>query len=457
MAFAILGTVQATLIFTISLVSVPLPAIGREFALTSSQLVLIQASYGLPFSGLLLFGGRLTDRFGGRRLLVIGLSIFALASGVAGFASGFAMLITVRFVQGIGAAMIAPAALAALRAVYPDPARFGRAMATWGGVSVLGSTMGTLVSGALTNWMSWRWMFAVPVLVSAIALAAAHRMPTLPVENSRTRIGLDPVGAILATTGISVGSFGLIVTGEYGWSSPIVLSCLTIGAGALVAFFAVERRVDSPLLPPGFVRDRSRLVGLVGVLLAAAGTAVVTLLLSLCLQQVRGWSPLATTGAFVPYAVALIVAGQVAAQLVPRLGALMVTIVGLALGAAGLTLLAGIGPDTTFALGILPGLVLLPFGSAFAFSGAAVLATRNIPPHRAGLAGGVMNTSMELGPTVGLALFMAIAAARTDLVDGYAWAFGAAATAFAAAAIAAGAATRTLHRHNPVHTTHTEV
>ncbi|MFJ4901782.1 MFS transporter [Streptomyces sp. NPDC088727] len=438
LAFAVLAVVQATLIFTISLISVPLPDIGREFGLGPADLVLVNAAYGLPFSGLLLFGGRLADRYDGRRMFMTGLVVFALASAAAAFVPGFGALVAVRFTQGIGAAMAAPAALAVLRALHPAPAAFGRAMATWGGVSVLGAALGIVASGAITTWVSWRWMFAVPVVVAVLALAVARRLlPSGPAGASRPRPGLDPAGAVLATLGISVGSYGLIVSGDHPWTSATVLVPFAAGVVLLSAFLAVERRVRQPLLPPGFVRRPSRVLGLTGILLASAGTGVVTFLVSLYLQQQHHWSTMATAGAFLPFTVVLIATGRAAGALVGRFGAVRVTTAGLFVGAAGLALLAGIDHDTTFALGLLPGLVLLPAGTSLIFSGTAVLSTADIPPHQAGLAGGAMNTAMELGPTVGLAALMSVAGTRTDTVTGYAWAFSAAAAVYLAAALAA--------------------
>ncbi|ANZ13537.1 MFS transporter [Streptomyces noursei] len=443
LAFAVLAIVQATLIFTITLISIPLPDIARELDLSSADLVLIQTAYGLPYSGLLLFGGRLADRYGGRRLFMVGLSLFGLASATAAFAPTFEALVAVRFGQGVGAALTAPAALAALRAVFPEPARFSRAMATWGGVSVLGAAVGTLTSGAVTTWISWRWMFAVPVLVAALALAVTrHLLPDGPATESQARPGLDPAGAVLATLGISLASYGLIVSEDRPWGSATVLVPLAIGAVLLGAFLALERRVRHPLLPPGFIRTPHRIVGLAGVMLAAAGIGLVTVLLALYLQQIRSWSPLATAGAFLPFTVALIATNRAAAALVGRFGAGRVTVAGLVIGAVGLALLAGLDHDTSFALGLLPGLILLPAGTSLVFSGSAVLTTADVPGHQAGLAGGVMNTAMELGPTVGLAALMAVAATQTDVVAGYAWAFGAGGAVYLAAALVAVALLR---------------
>jgi MFS family permease len=435
-AFVLLAVVQATLIFTITLIAVPLPDIGHEFGLDTSSLILVNAAYGLSFSGLLLLGGRLADRYGGRRIFTAGLLFFGLASAAAAFSPHFMMLVTVRFMQGVGAAMVAPAALAILRNVFPDPAAFGRAMAVWGGVSVLGATIGTVISGAMTTWISWRWMFLVPVLVSCITLLLMSRLLPKDHDISLTnRPGQDVWGGILATLGISIASYGLIFSSSYGWSSPAVQLPLLLGSALLVAFSLVERRVKAPLLPPGFILESRRLAGLIGILLAAASMGLVTFLLSLYLQQEKGWSPLETALGFLPYMTTLIATGRITAALIERFGADRIMVSGLLLGAAGLALLTGISRESSYMLGLLPGLVILPLGTSFVFASSAVITTINVPSYQAGLAGGVMNTAMELGPTVGLAFFMSIAALQSDVIRGYAWALGAASAVFIAAAL----------------------
>lgn len=438
--FGLLGTVQATLIFTITLIAVPLPAVGREFRLGASGLVLVSTAYGLAFSGLLLFGGRLADRRGARSLFVAGLVIFASASAVVSIAPDAAVLVAARFTEGAGAALVAPAALSLLRESLPGASEHDRALAAWGGLSVLGATAGILLSGVVTTWVSWRWMFAAPLLISATALTLTPRwLPAgapreRPAETAREPGALDLQGAALATAGITLLSFGLVLSSRYGGLTVLA----PLGLAALAAFAVAERRRPDPLLPAAFLADRRRLAALAAIGVTAAATTVTFLFLSLYFQQVRGWSPLRTSLAFGPYALTLIVTGRVAGWSVARFGARTVLASGLATAACGLLWLTGLSPHAGYATGLLPGLLLLPAGTALALAGAAVLVHADVPRHQAGLAGGVMNTAMELGPTVGLALLAAVAAARTAqaaasgasapaaTTDGYAWAMGAA-------------------------------
>jgi MFS family permease len=444
-AFALLGTMQVTLVFTITLIAVPLPAIGREFGLGHSSLILVSTAYGLSFSGLLLLGGQLADRRGAHVVLTVGLVVFAVASAVAAAAPGFVVLVAARFAQGAGAALVAPAAMAVLRAIIPDEGKHARALASWGGLSVLGATAGILLSGVVTTWVSWRWMFAVALLVSVVVLVLTPR--SLPPVTPSGRAALDLPGAALATAGVTLLSYGLVVTGGHAWSSTAVVVPLVTGLALLTAFAAAELRSRDPLLPPAFLADRRRATALLAIAFSAAGTAVTFLFLALYLQQARGWTPLRTSLAFAPYALSLITVGRLASRLVVRFGARAVAGAGLAIAATGLFLLSQLGPHTAYATGLLPGIVLLPSGAALTFAGAAVLAAGGVPQQQAGLAGGVMNTAMELGPTLGLALLTTVAAARAShataagaspqaaTTSGYAWALGAAGLAFALLAV----------------------
>ncbi|MFE3164143.1 MFS transporter [Streptomyces sp. NPDC059224] len=414
-AFALLGSAQTTLIYTLSAIAVPLPEIGREFTLARADLILLSAAYGLSFAGLVLFGGRLADRFGGRRSLTAGLLLFAAASAVAPLAQGLGVLLAARFVQGAGAAVVAPAAMAVLRTVFPTPAAYGRAMATWGGLSVLGAAAGNLLSGVLTSLLSWRWALAVPLMVAVAALVLAPRL--LPGTAPNRGRSLDLPGAVLATAGITLAGYGFLVTDGRSWLSADVLVPLLGGAALTATFRYAERRSRDPLLPPGFLGDRPRALGLAATALSACGTGMTFVVLSLHLQQDRDWSQLETSAAFLPFALALIGSGRAAGPLVHRYGAGSVGAWGLVTAAAGLVLLAVTGFDvrTPYVLGLLPGLVVLPAGAAASFAGAAVLTTEGVPPEQGGLAGGVLNTAMELGPTVLFAVLLTVGGDATSL------------------------------------------
>ncbi|MFC8447554.1 MFS transporter [Kitasatospora sp. NPDC057223] len=416
--FALLGTVQTCLILTLTAIAVPLPDIGREYGLDRAGLILLNAAYGLAFAGLLLFGGRLADRYGGRRVLTAGLLLFAAASLAAPLAPGYPALLAARYAQGAGAALVAPAAMAVLRTLFPQPAEYGRAVATWGGLSVLGATAGNLLSGVATGLASWRWTFAAPLLVATGALLLAPRLlPADPGRPAGRRAALDLPGAALATTGITLAGYGLVLTDAHPWTSAAVGLPLLTAAAVLGAFLLTELHTRDPLLPPRFLLRPRRAIALTAIGLTAAATAITFVLLSLHLQQARGWTPLETSGAFLPFAVTLIAAGRAAGPLIGRFGARTVTTGGLAGAAAGLALLAATGLNTAlpYPVGLLPGLVLLPAGAAASFAGAVLLAVEGVPQRRAGLAGGVMNTAMELGPTVVLAVLLSFGSDAASL------------------------------------------
>ncbi|MFF7211759.1 MFS transporter [Streptomyces sp. NPDC008238] len=413
-AFVLLAGAQTTLIYTLSAIAVPLPEIGREFGLGHADLILLSAAYGLSFAGLVLFGGNLAGRYGGRRALTAGLVLFTAASAVAPLAQNVGVLLVARFAQGAGAAIVAPAAMAVLRTIFPAPTAYGRAMATWGGLSVLGATAGNLLSGVIASQLSWRWALGVPLVVAVAALALVPKL--LPGNTPNLGTALDLPGALLATAGITLASYGFVVTDARPWLSAGVLGPLLGGTALVTAFWYVEHRARNPLLPPGFLLDRRRALALTATALSACGTGMTFVVLSLHLQQDRGWSQLQTSAAFVPFAVALIASGRAARPLINRYGPRTVAAAGLGTAAAGLVLLAltGFEVHAPYAYGLLPGLILLPLGAAASFAGSAVLATDGVPHQQSGLAGGVLNTAMELGPTV---LFAVLLTLRTDALS----------------------------------------
>ncbi|MEV4459903.1 MFS transporter [Microbispora sp. NPDC049633] len=411
-AFTILASVQFTLILAMSVLSVALPQLQREFGLSRGELALVTAAYGMSFSGLLLLGGRLSDMYGRRRAFVTGTAVFGAGSAAAGLATGMWMLLAARFVQGAGAALAVPAAMALVGSVFPDPVRYSRALALWGGLAGFGGTTGILLSGVVASWDSWRWAFAAPVVVAITAVVAAPRV--VPPGPAPERSRLDVLGAVLATAGISVLGYGLVEAPQQGWTSPVTSACLAAGVLLLVLFVRTESRTAQPLLPLSFVSSPRTAVALVAVFLGAAGITTIFFMLSLYFQQVSGMSAIGASLAFLPFGVVLVATGLSAGRLVQRFGSRAVTAGGLLVAAAGLALLGRMGEDTGYLGVVSAGLLLFPAGVACVFAGATVSATAGVPARQAGLAGAVVNTALEAGPTLGLAVLVTLASARTS-------------------------------------------
>ncbi|GAA2014627.1 DHA2 family efflux MFS transporter permease subunit [Catenulispora yoronensis] len=447
------------LILAITMLSVALPGIQADLHLSATGLVLVGAAYGLSFSGLLLLGGRIVDLAGPRRVFTLATAGFALASVGSGFAPNAGALLAGRFAQGVAAAFAAPAAMALAGVVFAEPQRRKRAMAIWGLLAPLGATAGTLASGAVTDWVSWRWTFVVPTAVGTVAPLLSPRLlpDRTPSEDNGHGHGhghIDVLGAVLATTGLSALSYGLVRAADAPWTSGIVVGPGVVGAILLGAFGVVEHRAAEPLLPLRFLASRRRMGALWAVLVGSAGTSTMFFLLSLYFQQVDRMSPIRTSAAFLPFSAALLGAGMLAPRAIEAFGARVVTIAGLAIGAVGLFLLSSLTVNSSYTGALLGGLVLFPAGVSVVFSAATVLALEGVPSNQVGTAGGVVNTALETGPTVGLAVLVSLAASHTNSLaegsisvgkaaaqaGGYGFAFKVAAAMYAFTAIAMGTA-----------------
>jgi MFS family permease len=398
-AFTLLGAVQVTLVGAITVITVALPVIGRDLHLDESGLVLVSSGYGISFGGLLPAGGRLADRLGHWRVFVTGTAVFGVASAGAGLAPWAGLLVAARLAEGAGAALAAPAAVALLGTVFPDPGRHRRALATWGVLSSAGAIAGTVASGVAVTWLPWRWVFAVPAVVAAIAVAVAPLV--LPAGPAPVKAKTDWPGAVLATTGLAVLIYGLQ---RSGWA-------VAAGAALLAGFALAERRHPAPLVPLPFLARRA--LPLAAVLACAAAMATAFFLLSLYLQQVRGLSALRVSVIFLLAAPAAVTAGPLAGRLIRRFGVQPVLAAGLGTAAAGLLLLSFLGAPYA-------GLLIFPFGTGLAFSAALVTAMHNAGAARAALAGALVSTAMETGPPLGLAvLTWAAATYSRDPAAGY--------------------------------------
>lgn len=440
-----LGLVQITLIASMTVIAVALPAIQRELGASATGLALVNNAFAVSFCGLLLFGGRLGDLFGHRRMFVLGTAMFGAASAVAGLAPSLPVPVAARFGQGVGAALAAPTAMAMVGAVFPEPGRRRRALAVWGGLPVAGATAGLLLSGVIVAWGSWRWGFLPPTLVAVFAVARASRV--LPDSRPARRQRLDIAGAGLVTVGVSGLCFGFLWAGEHSWSSRITVGALMVGVAAVAGFLLVQRRGVSPLVPLSFFASARRLTGLLAVLLASTGTVTTTFFLPLYFQEILGYSPILTSAAFIPYGVAMFATGLLTGRLVTRFSLRRMLVVDLAVGAAGLLLLAQIDIDSSYAGFLLAGLVVFPLGVSLVFSAATTGVVENAPVEHAGVAGGVLNTAMEGGPALGFAVLVSLATARSQellsagaehdaaVVDGYGLSLAVAAACYTALVI----------------------
>ncbi|WP_432926690.1 MFS transporter [Microbispora sp. CA-135349] len=399
-AFVVLGGAQVTLVAAITLLTVPLPAVQREFGLGQGDLALLTSAYGLTFGGLLLLGGRLADRWGAREVFLAGMALLALASAAGGLAPDHAVLLAARFAQGVGAAMAAPAAVSLVTRLRPDVRQRERALAVWGTLSVTGAVAGSLLSGLVAAVTSWRWSFLLPAAVGVAAVAAgAFLLPSAP----RTEVRLDVPGALLATAGLVTFAYGLLEG-----ATAVTVTGLLLTSG----FFVLQTRSPRPLLPPRLVAHRRRGAALLVVFVTAAASATTTFLLSLHMQQVRGMSPISTSLAFLPFLL-VVVMGPVSGRLLRRFGVRRVLVAGLLLAAVSMLLLGNVAAGGS----VLAGLLVFPVASGLAFSGATVAALDDVPAEDAGAAGGLVNTAMEAGPTVGLAVLVALAEARAGHVS----------------------------------------
>src|ERR671915_1630925 len=407
----LLGAAQFMVILDITVVNVALPSIGAALGFAAADLQWVVTIYVLFTGGLLLLGGRLADRFDRRLVFLTGLSVFTAASLASGLAPSPGALIAARAVQGVGAALLTPAALSIVTTTYTG-SQLTKALSAWGAIGSAGAAAGVLFGGVLTSGLSWEWVFLinVPVGIAAVALTPRLIPAGTPGEGR-----LDLPGAVTVVAGLMLLVYALDGTSDHGWGSARTLLLLAVSAALLAVFVLVERASRQPLLPPATWRHRS-LVSSGAVVLGITGILVGTFFLnSLYLQHVLDASALETGLGFLPLALSIGAAAHVASQLLPRAGTRTVVVAGLALVAAGALLLAAAPDDASYFADLLPGFVVLGVGMGLVFPGVTVTALGGIDPEQAGLASGFIATSHELGAALGVAVLAAIAATAGDI------------------------------------------
>jgi EmrB/QacA subfamily drug resistance transporter len=412
-ALILLCFAQFIVVLDASIVNVAMPSIGEALSFSQENLSWVINAYVLTFGGFLLLGGRLADLLGRRRVFIGGLLVVAGASLVAGFAANEGQLIAARAAQGLGAAIISPAALSIVSTTFRDGAERNKALGVWGAVAGSAGAAGVLLGGVLTDGLGWEWVLWVNV---PVALVVAALTPALIAESrsqSTTR-SFDVVGAVSVTAGLSLLVYAIVDAAEAGWGSTQTLGLLGASAALIAGFVAIELRSDAPLVPFRVFRLRTLTGANVVGLLVGAALISMFFFITLYLQQVLGYSPIDTGLAYLPLAVAIILASGVASQLVTQIGFKPVLAIGMGLVTAALAWFSQVSVGGGFAADVLGPSLLAGAGLGFAFVPITIAAVTGVREQEAGLASGLINTSQQLGGALGLAVLATIANSRTD-------------------------------------------
>ncbi|GAA3392536.1 MFS transporter [Cryptosporangium minutisporangium] len=405
-----MGLAQLMVVLDATVVNIALPATQADLGFSNGDRQWIITAYSLAFGSLLLLGGRLSDLIGRKRTFLIALVGFAAASALGGAAQSFGALVGARALQGVFGALLAPTALAVLTTTFTAPRERARAFGVFGAVAAAGGAIGLLLGGALTETLSWRWTLYINVVIAAVALVG-----TLLFVASPARIGprprLDVPGTVLVSAALFAIVYGFSNAETDGWGSVRTWGMLTAGVLLLVGFLAWQRRAAHPLLPLGILLHRDRGAAYLAVLIAATGMFGVFLFVTYYLQGTLGYSPIRTGLAFLPMVIALAVAAQLSTNLlVPRLGPKVMVPIGLGLGAIAMVALTRLGLHSTYVSDLLVPLTLLGFGMGTTMPAAMQSATLGIDRQFAGVASALVNTSQQVGGSIGTALLNTLAA-----------------------------------------------
>jgi EmrB/QacA subfamily drug resistance transporter len=411
-ALILLCAAQFVVVLDASIVNVALPTIGDALDFTESSLPWVVNAYVLTFGGFLLLGGRLADLLGRRRIFMIGLVLFALASLAGGLATSSGQLIAARAVQGLGGALLSPAALSIVATTFKDGAERNKALGVWGAVAGSGGAAGVLLGGVLTEYLGWEWVLWVNV---PIGIAAAAIAPTLLAETrdeGEVR-HFDVAGAVTITAGLSSLVFALVDANEVGWGSTQTILTLAGSALLLAAFVVIETRSRAPLVPFSIFRVRTITGANVVGLLVGASLFSMFFFISLYMQQVLGYSAIEAGLSYLPLAVSIILSAGIASQLVTKVGFKPILATGMLLIAAGLIWFSQISVDGSFLGDILGPSLLAAVGLGFSFVPVTIAAVSGIADREQGLASGLINTSQQVGGALGLAILAAVSSSVT--------------------------------------------
>jgi EmrB/QacA subfamily drug resistance transporter len=410
MILAVVAVAQLMVVLDSTIVNIALPSAQQALGFANSDRQWVVTAYALAFGSLLLVGGRLGDMYSRRWVLIAGLVGFAVASALGGAAVSFVMLVIARALQGAFGAILAPAALGTLVSTFRDPRERNRAFAVFGAVAVGGGAVGLILGGVLTQYLSWRYTLFVNLIFAAIAVAGAlaYIRSSRPSDPPR----MDWTGAVLACAGLFLIVFGFSHAETAGWTAPLTLGSLILGAVLLTAFVAAEQRSSHPLLPLRVILDRTRGGSYVAVGITGVSLFGIFLFLTFYMQQVKGYSPLTTGLLFLPLVGGILVASALYSAL-PQVGPRPLVTAGMLLGAGGTAYLAQLTVTSSYLTGVLPALTIMGLGFGLIFASGVNSATAGVPREDSGVASALVNTMQQVGGSIGISVLSTIAASAT--------------------------------------------
>jgi EmrB/QacA subfamily drug resistance transporter len=410
----LLSLVQFMDVLDASILNIALPSIKDDLGFSQQSLQWVVNGYILTYGGFLLLGGRIADLLGRRLVLVTGLLVFAGSSLTGGLAHSESLLIGARFAQGVGAAMLSPAALSSLTSTFRSTRDRNTALGVWAAVSGIGGAAGVLFGGLLTEGPGWRWVLFINVPFSAIAFVGAFLLLKKERVSAGRLANFDALGAFLVTGGMLLLVYSLVKAPDVGWGATRTVAGLAGAATLLVAFVANELRARNPLVPLSILRVKGVAAADATQMVALAGFLPMFFFLTLYMQTVLGYSPIQTGVAYLPLTGGFIIAASISSQLFARIGTKPVVLLGAVITAGGLYWLSRIPVDGSYVSDILPGLLTVSIGMGGVFTGLTTAANAGVDQDKAGLAAGLLNTGTQLGGALGLAILSALATAHTS-------------------------------------------
>jgi EmrB/QacA subfamily drug resistance transporter len=396
-----------------TVVNVALPTIKRELGFSEQSLSWVLNAYTLVFGGFLLLGGRLADRLGRRLVFAAGIGLFSAASLICGLSQSEGMLLVARGVQGLGGALVSPAALSILLTTFAEGPERNHALAVWGAIAGAGGAVGLLLGGVIVEVLSWRWVFFINVPIGAVVLALAPRIVPESRAASARRGGYDVGGAVVITLGTIALVFTLIEADGWGWTSARTLTGFAVAIVLVVAFVAIERRHEDPLVPLRIFSNRSLAASNATLLVVAAALFGVFFFCTLYLQQVLGYSALETGVAYLPLSLTIIAASTLASRVVDRFTPKPVLAAGLLVSTVGFVLLTRVSGHGDYASHVLPAMIVLGTGLGMSFVPITISATNGVAAGDSGLASGLINATQQVGGSLGLAILSSVSTSRT--------------------------------------------